>query len=446
MAEQRAQWSSHFGFLMAIIASAVGLGSIWRFPYLVGSNGGGAFILVYTLIMLFVGIIGVSVEIAIGRHSQSDTITSYVRLAPKSKPLAYIAIGTSFLLMTMYSVLGGWVLHYLYLSISGEITQLDAHHFRHFTQSYQPIFWQFIFIVASASILIGGVNKGIERYSIWLNILLILILFIIIGRSLTLPGAMEGVRFLFYPDFHKLTDANVWLSATGQAFFSMSLGGGVMITYGGYLDKKSNILRSSSIAGLTTIVMALLMGLAIFPALFAMGESPTEGPGLLFNLLPRVFAQMPAGGLFATLFFLATFFAALTSGASLIEPLNASFIQTQKIKRSTGVWLIALSTFVISLILALSQHANSKLLINDITLFDALNFIIDKLFFPFNALVALILAGWFWKKRGIIHELSNQGSLKLPFPKLLWWGIRYILPILISWIVLKPFIDYLIKK
>ncbi|NIZ46346.1 sodium-dependent transporter [Entomospira nematocerorum] len=446
MSAKQEQWGSNFGFVMAMIASAVGLGSIWRFPYIVGTNGGSAFIILYIFLIIVVGIIGMSVEVALGRNSGVDAIDAYTKHAPKSKALGYMGILTGFILMSIYSVLGAWVLHYVMQSLLFNLTSLPSDHFYQFITSYEPSLWQLLFILMSAAIVSAGVSKGIEKYSSLINIILLVLIIIVTIRSVTLPGAMEGIKYLLKPDFAKLIDSNVWLMAIGHAFFSLSLGAGAAITFGCYVKKETNIIKSSAITGFTTLGMALLMGFAIFPAVFAAGAKPDSGPGLLFEVLPHVFANIKGGSIFAILFFIATFLAALTSTFSMIESLIIRIMTVTKAKRTTVTWSLTAILIVISLPMSLSYNLLSGVILFDRNLMGNVEFLIDKILMPLNSIILLIIAGWFWKSKGILQELSNNGSIRLPMQNLMLWAIRVILPLFILIILLKPLVEYLVAK
>jgi neurotransmitter:Na+ symporter, NSS family len=453
MSTKNEQWSSNFGFLMAAIASAVGLGSIWRFPYLVGIYGGSAFIIMYTFVIMIVGILGLAAEIALGRNSGLDAVESFTLLTPKgsvlhyiSKVLGYLGVITGFILMTFYSVIGGWILFYLFKSLSFQLDTLAVDHFRSFIASDAPIYWQMLFIGCTVFVVGQGVSSGIERYSKWMNILLFSLIIIIALRSVSLSGSSEGIYFLLRPDFKIFLDPSVWLVAVGQALFSLSLGMAIMVTYGSYLPKSANILQSSFVIAISTVFIAVLMGFAIFPAVFAMGFSPDSGPGLLFVVLPQVFNSMPLGGIFAILFFAATLFAALTSAISLIEPVIARLMKVFSWSRKRATSVLTIILLLISLPVAMAHGRTSSITIAELNLFDALDFLTDKILLPFNLVVIFIFVGWVWGKRGFLLELSNQGSLKIPAPKLLLWMIRLALPFLVVLPLIQKFITENILK
>lgn len=259
----------------------------------------------YTLLVIIVGVLGLAVEISIGRNGGTDAVHSYTAIEPKSKLFSYIGIITGFTVMTFYSLIGGWILHYLYKSITFSLSSLSSDHFGQFIASDAALYWQLIFIGLTSFVIMKGVSQGIEKYSKSMNILLFILIVAITIRSVTLPNSIEGIMFLINPDFTIFKDRSIWLMAIGQAFFSLSLGMTIMVTYGCYVPKSINIVKSSFVVAISTLFIAILMGFAIFPAVFALGFDPAGGTGLLFNVLPQVFTAMPFGGpIFAILFLL----------------------------------------------------------------------------------------------------------------------------------------------
>lgn len=446
MSTNKEEWGSHFGFIMVAIASAVGLGSVWRFPYMVGINGGSAFILIYTILTLSVGILGLAVEISIGRAGGINVVNSYANILVKSKIFGLISLITGFLIFMIYTVLGGWVLHYLVKLLTFQLHEITyENYFHQFIESVQPLYWQFLFIITTMFIVGQGIAKGIEKYSVFMNILLFILILIVAIRAVTLPNAQAGIEFLLKPDFTVLANPHVWLVATGQSLFSLSLGMAIMIAYGCYVPKNSNILQSGFIVSITTIGISILMGFAIFPAVFAMGFNPAEGPGLLFIILPQVFKEMPLGGIFATAFFIATFFAALTSAVSIIEP-TISFVMTRlKTTRKKSTVFFSFIVLLFSLPVSLSFGVLKNISIYNLNMFNIINIITDNILLPFNLFLVFILAGWFWKPNKFLDELSNHQNIKLLFPKFLLWMVRIILPAIIIFTTLASIIQKIIK-
>ncbi|MDR1915875.1 MAG: sodium-dependent transporter, partial [Synergistaceae bacterium] len=324
--ENREQWHSRIGFIMAAAGSAIGLGNVWRFPYLVGMNGGAAFVIVYILLAITVGLTVMLCEFCIGRASQKGSAGAFRVLAKNPLWSIFGWLGLligGFIILSYYGVIAGWTIKYIISSFTGLMGEARLGNSKDFydnfiSNSNSVIFYQIIAMFAATAIVAGGICKGIERACKVLMPALFIILLVLILRAVTLPGAEAGLAFYLKPDFSKLTGKTI-LDALGQGFFSLSLGMGIMITYGSYIDKDEKLPSSVGMIFCLDTFAALLAGLAIFPAVFAMGVEPSEGIGLTFVTLPGVFAKMPAGFIFSFLFFLLLFFAAITSMISLLE-------------------------------------------------------------------------------------------------------------------------------
>ena len=322
----RDSFTSKFGIIAAAAGSAIGLGNIWRFPYVVGENGGGAFLFIYLAFVIAIGIPVMLSEFTIGRNTQRNPIGAFMRLAP-GKPwflIGIMGVGAAFMILAFYASVAGWTLEYLYQSIingfEGKNAQELSSMFTSFREgSWRPVIWFLVFMGFTAGIVVSGIKNGIEKYAKILMPVLLVILVILIVRSLTLPGAREGMRFLFHPDFSKITASTI-LEALGQAFFSLSIGMGTLITYGSYIRKNDNLGNTVVSVSMADTLIAILAGVAIFPAVFAFGLEPGSGPALIFDTLPRTFALMPAGWLFGGLFFILLSFGALSSAISIQEP------------------------------------------------------------------------------------------------------------------------------
>lgn len=340
----RDSFGSSFGVLVALAGSAVGLGNLWRFPYLVGENGGAAFILIYLVFVILIGIPILLSEFIIGRRSQANARGAFNKLAPGShwRIAGSLAVLCCVMILSFYSVVGGWGIEYLFKAFrfdftkGGDNTMLSSMFSDFASSSWRPLVCHTVFLLLSGLIVILGVKNGIEKFSKVMMPLLFLIIIGIAIRSLTLPGAGAGIDYLFKPDWSKVTD-ETFLDALGQAFFSLSLGSGMAITYGSYVSRKENIVSISSKTALADTLFALIAGCAIMPAVFAFGISPGEGPGLVFITLPHIFSQLPVGGFIAILFFIALLLAALTSSISLLEVIVAFCIEEFHIHRRTAV-------------------------------------------------------------------------------------------------------------
>ncbi|MCQ2283453.1 MAG: sodium-dependent transporter [Bacteroidales bacterium] len=430
-------FTSNIGAILAAAGGAVGLGNIWRFPYTLGNNGGGAFLLVYVFFVLLIGIPLMMTEFIIGRRSQKDPIGAYRTLAPKHKGWMLIGIFNilgALLIYAFYSVVAGWTLNYVVLSCGNQLGGCDsatiAQKFAEFTQgSFWPLFYQFLFLVLTAAVVFMGVQKGIEKMSKILMPALFILLILMCVRSLTLgDGVRNGLNFLFKPDFSKI-DGHCLLSALGQSFFSLSIGMGAMVTYGSYIRKEDKLFNSSLwIAGCDSLV-AILAGVVIFPAVFAFGMSPAAGPELVYIVLPNVFNSMPGGAIFAVVFFLLLTIAALTSTISLLEILVATLVEEFHWKRSVAAVVSSLVVFTVGAFCTLSFGPLKDVQIHGFTIFDLFDRLTASYLMPIGALAMTIFLGWFFPKAEVRDELSNGGTLKVKAFDVYYFILRYVAPI-----------------
>lgn len=436
MANNIRGFNSKFGTIMAATGGAVGLGNIWRFPYTAGSNGGGAFLIIYFLFVLFLGLPVMLSEETIGRRAQKNVLGAFKVLAPKHKIWmvpGLISIVTAIVIYSFYSVVAGWTLNYIIASASGLLSGKSPDEITEFfytftSNSIFPLIYQFIFLLLTIFIINRGVKDGIEKCTKILMPILLLLLIVMCIRSLTLEGAYKGVEFLFKPDFSKL-DGNSILDALGQAMFSLSIGMGALITYGSYMLKQDNLFTTSLwIAGADTLV-AILSGIAIFPAVFAFGLEPTSGPSLVYIVLPNVFNSMSGGPIFAVVFFILLTIAALTSTISLLEvPVlwaNESFSWS---RRKASLIFSAL-VFVLGIFCSLSFGCLSNFTICGKTVFDLFDFITANLLMPIGAIFFTLLIGWYLPKADVYDELSNSGAIKPKLFNIFYFIIRYIAPL-----------------
>lgn len=446
MEEQRG-FSSSLGAIMAAAGSAVGLGNVWRFPYLVGQNGGGAFLLVYIFFVLLIGVPMMMTEFVIGRRSQKNAVGAFRSLSPKHKGWAgvgYLGILSAFLVYAFYSVVSGWTLNYIVLSgtgkLAGQSPEAVSEIFSSFTQgSFLPILYQVLFLVITAAVIMMGVQKGIEKLSKILMPLLFGLLVVMCVRTLTLDGASRGLAFLFKPDFSKLTGNGI-LTALGQSFFSLSLGMAAMITYGSYIRKEDKLFNNSvSIAACDTFV-AVLAGVIIFPAVYAFGLDPAQGPRLVFVVLPNVFNCMPAGMLFSTLFFILLAIAALTSTISLLEILVAFAVEELHWKRNIASIVSTIVIFSFGVFCTLSFGCLQDATIFGNTIFDCADKITSMFIIPVGALLTTIFLGWVIPKVEVKDELSNGGTLKVKAFEIYYFILRYLAPIAVTIILIYGFI------
>lgn len=407
------KFGNKLGVVMAAAGSAVGLGNVWRFPYLTGENGGGAFLLVYIICIVAIGIPVMVSEFVIGRRGGKDAIGAMRALSGGRKWdwLGGICILCSILILAFYLVVTGWCVKYLLLSIFGAA----------------PPDWVNTMIALGLNVLILalGVQKGIEKVSTVLMPMLLVLLVMLVVRSLTLPNSGEGMRFLFKPDFGKIT-IDVWLAALSQAFFTLSIGLGCMLTYASYMKKEQNLWSTAAqVAGIDTIV-AILAGVAVFPAVFSLGFSPTEGPQLVFNVLPEVFKAMPGGGVFAVAFFLLLLIAAVTSGISIQEIQVAYLAEQHGTSRGKALVWTTIVAIVLAMLCALSLDGN--LSIAGRGMFDWFDYLTSKFLMPLGGMGFVLYLGWFYPKEESRDELK-QGSNGREWLFQIWiWMIRTFVP------------------
>lgn len=443
METKRENFGSKIGVIAAAAGSAIGLGNIWRFPYVAGENGGGAFLLVYLVFVVGIGVPVMLSEFVIGRRAQSNPVGAFKRLAPKSLwPFAgFVGITAAFTILAFYTTVAGWTLEYLYLTLAGGFDKADkaglTSQFSSFISSGpRPMFWQMIFMVMTAYIVLKGVKNGIEKYNKILMPLLFGILILLVIRSLTLPNSFEGVHFLFAPDFSKI-NAEVLLQALGQSFFSLSIGMGTLITYGSYINKKDNLSSTAFSVSVADTLVAVLAGMAIFPAVFAFGITPEAGPSLVFITLPMIFSQMAGGQFFEIIFFVLLAIAALTSTISVLEVVVAYLSEELKLSRAKSTLIAAGSISVLGILCTLSQGPLPKLSIGGMNLFDILEATSATILLPLGGLFIVIFVGWVMKKETVFAEITNEGSLKGRLKMLYLIIIRFIAPVAIALVFLN---------
>jgi len=442
---KRDGFGSRFGVLVAVAGSAVGLGNLWRFPYLVGNNGGAAFIIMYLSFVIVLCLPIMFSEFIIGRRTQSNAFGAIKKLAPKSIWLliGVISVAASISIMSFYSVVGGWTIEYILKSFSTDFlsskSDVLSSTFNDFVASpIRPVIQHLVFLGLSALIVVAGIKNGIEKYSKVLMPGLFVLVVLLAIRSLTLEGASEGVKFLFYPDFDKLQGDSV-LAALGQAFFSLSLGMGCIITYGSYVKKEENLLNISLMTAFADTGFAILAGLAVMPAVFAFGISPVEGPSLVFITLPQIFAQLPFGNFLSIIFFIILLVAALTSAISLLEVIVAYMTEELKFTRKNAVIISFLIIGFLGSLSSLSEGVLSEFKIFGKTIFDTFDFMSSNVFLPIGGLLVVLFVGWKMASKDVKDELSSGGTIRLN--SVLFSGIMFIIkfiaPIAISVVLLN---------
>jgi NSS family neurotransmitter:Na+ symporter len=403
--------------------------------------------LVYLIVVVFLGIPVMLSELVIGRRGQSNAVGAFKKLAPKSAwPIVgYIGVLCGFIIFAFYSTISGWTLEYIVKSVSNSFQGKDLaameQDFSNFhDMGWRNVMWQAIFIFLTGFVVFKGVQNGIERYAKILMPVLLVILVILGVRSATLPGAKDGLVFLFKPDFSKIT-GKVLISALGQGFFSLSLGMGALITYGSYIKKDDNLTSTAFSVVLSDTLIALLAGIVIFPAAFSFGINPQAGMGLVFNTIPMIFNQMMGGYWFCIIFFVLLAIAALTSTISLLEVVVAYLSEELHIKRQWATVLACVATMLIGSFASLSLKSNTSLAFGGRTVFDWMDFISSNILLPLGGLLIVLFVGWRLGKSHFFDEVTNSGKLKSPLKRIILFIIRYLAPLAIIVI----FISGLIK-
>lgn len=430
----RGEWSSKIGFILAAAGSAIGLGSIWRFPYITGQSGGAVFVLVYLFLVFTIGISLMMAEIVIGKKGRLNAVGSFRRLGGKHWGLVgWIGVIAAFVILSYYGVIGGWTMAYVLKSFTGLISASGSGEVAKIFEAFisdgkQMLFYQGLFMAATVIVVFRGVSGGIERLCTFCMPALFILMILLIGRALTLPGAMEGVVFFLKPDFSKLS-GEVVLSAMGQAFFSLSLGIGAMVIYGSYLPDKTDIPKASLQICFLTFMISLMAGLIIFPSLFAFGMEPGAGAGLTFITLPVVFAKMPGGVLWAASFFVLFFFAALTSSVSLLEVVVSYMIDSLGWDRKKATILLGVLISVVGIPSALSQGAVT-INVFGVSFLDAADFFASNLLMPAGGFLTAIFIGWVAYSAGF-DGITCGGAAPFRYKKLWMFILRFIAPVCI---------------
>lgn len=445
--EKRDSFASSFGVLVAMAGSAVGLGNLWRFPYLVGTNGGAAFIIIYLAIVFLLALPIMYAEFVVGRRAQSNVYGAFKKLAPGSKwgIIGVMAIICCILIVSFYSVVGGWTIDYLVKAVMGEFSSgsegFDGLFAQTVSSNYRPLLFMLLFVGTSAVVLLAGVKDGIEKYSKVLMPLLFVMVIIIAVRSVTLPGSGAGLDFLFKPDFSKVT-ANTFLDALGQAFFSLSVGFGIIFTYASYVNKNENLIKMSAQTATADTLFAVIAGVAIMPAVFAFGISPSQGPGLVFVTLPYVFAQLPLGSVLAAIFFFVLFVAALTSAISLLEVAVAYVLEEFKIGRRAAVISVVAIVLFLGTFCSLSQGLLGDVKIFGNNIFDLFDKTTANILIPVGGLLIVLFAGWRMKREDFLDEITSGGKHKINsvYLRIIMFSVKYLAPVIISIILIRTFI------
>lgn len=446
---ERGEFASKLGIILATAGSAVGLGNVWRFPYMAGENGGAVFILIYFFCVLLLGIPCMISEFIIGRHAHSNTARAFRKMSGGTawSLIGYMGVLTGFLITGYYAVVSGWCLHYIWSSIIGHL-EGDPQYFRSFFIDFsshpgKPVFWLAFIMLLTYLIVEHGVQKGIERASKILMPTLFILLLIIVVASCLLPGSGKGIEFLFKPNWNAI-DSNVFLSALGQSFYSLSIAMGCICTYASYFTRQTNLSKSAIQIGIIDSIVAILAGLMIFPAAFSVGVSPDSGPSLIFITLPNVFQQaftdMPILGYFISLMFYSLLsLAALTSLMSLVEVSTAFCQEEMHISRKQATFLVVASASVIGMFCSLSLGGYDVLQLFGMSLFDIFDFVTGQIFLPIVGFLTCIFIGWFVPHKVVRDEFTNWGTLRGTFFHLYLFLVKYVCPLCILFIFLHQF-------
>lgn len=439
----RVNFGSRIGAILASAGSAVGLGNIWRFPYETGNHGGAAFILLYLVCILVMGLPIMIAEFSIGRHSRANTAGSYKALAPKSawQGIGYMGVLAGFLILSFYSVVAGWTLEYTWQAVANNLTDKTpdefATLFTTFSQDpWRPMLWMVVFMIMTHVIIIMGVKKGIEQSSKIMMPMLFVLILVLVGCSLSLPDAEKGLTFLFKPDFSKL-NPDVFLGAMGQAFFSLSLGLGCLSTYASYFGKDTNLGKTAASVAVIDTMVAIMAGVIIFPAAFSVGISPDAGPSLLFITLPNVFqmafADMPLlAYVLSIMFYILLALAAFTSTISMHEVVTAFVNEEWKVPRKRAAVYVTLGCITLGVLASLSFGPLNDFKILGLSIFDFLDSLTSKVMLPLGGMLISIFTGWKLERRIVWDEISNGGKLKVPLFKLYVFILKYVAPIAIG--------------
>ncbi|MFA6811485.1 MAG: sodium-dependent transporter [Bacteroidaceae bacterium] len=444
----RANFGSKIGAILASAGSAVGLGNIWRFPYETGNHGGAAFILIYIGCVIFLGMPIMISEFLIGRHSRSNTARAYKKIAPNTqwKWIGRLSVLTGFLILGYYSVVAGWTLEYIYEaltnSFSGQSPAEFVQSFQDFSSSsWRPIIWLVLFLLATHYIIVKGVVKGIERSSKILMPVLFILIVILVICSVSLPGAKAGISFLLKPDFSKI-DANMLLSAMGQAFFSLSLGMGCLCTYASYFSKDTNLTKTAFGVGVIDTFVAIMAGFIIFPAAFSVGIHPNAGPSLIFITLPNVFQKAFAGipalsYIFSIMFYILLALATITSTISLHEVSTAYLREEYGFTRGRAAKIVTGGCIFLGVFCSLSLGPLKGFTIFGLNLFSIFDFVTAKIMLPAGGFFIAIFTGWYLDKKIIWEEITNNGSFKVPIYKTYIFVLKFVAPIAIFFIFIN---------
>jgi len=437
---QRGQWATALGFIMAAAGAAIGLGNVWKFPYLAAKFGGGTFLFAYVIILIVLGMPILVAEIVLGRRGKLNPVGTYAKLSDGSKWWKFVgfaAVSVNFIVLSYYSVVGGWIVNYMFKYITGGISgDIPGYFVGFITNPAAPLLWHGIFMAATIFIVVRGIAGGIEKASKVMMPALFVLFLILVVRAVTLPGAAEGIKYYLTPDFSKLTGVT-FLMAMGQIFFSLNIGAGCTMTYASYLSEDENIPKMSAVIPVMDSMAAFLAGMIIIPSVFAFGLDPAAGPPLLFITMPHVFTQMPLGTLFGLLFFLLMLFAALTSSISMLE-VNVSFLvdHYKRDRLKSAIWA-GIIIFLVGIPSSLSQGVFSWFKIGGLDFLSAADFLASYIMMPFGAFMMCIFIARRFGIDEAIKEATNNGKINFTLKNTWAFLIKYVVPVIIILVFLS---------
>lgn len=432
-------FATRLGVIAATVGSAVGLGNIWRFPYEAGVHGGGAFMIVYLIFIVLLGIPVLSAEFVLGRTTHRSVFGAFRTLKPGTgwKWMGLIGVIAGTMILSFYSVVAGWTLEYFVQTTFGSILTSEERMFHdifgQFTAGWRPIMWTLIFLVINLIVIVRGVQKGVEKASNFITPILFVLILVFCVNSLTLEGAAEGLDFLFHPDFSQITP-QVVIGAMGQAFFSLSLGLGCMLTYASYFKDDTSLIRSASITAGLDVMAAILSGILIFPAVFTYGFSPEAGPALVFEVLPAIFAQMPGGWWLAPLFFFMLFLASLSSTISMSEITVAWLVKERGWKRGSACMLTIGIAMCLGVLCALSFSFFADLRGPgglEINVFNIFDYCSSNILLPFGGMLISFFTGWILDRKVLDKALSTPRNFFNRFAPFIVFILKYVAPFMI---------------
>ncbi len=434
---ERANFKNTLGIILATAGSAVGLGNVWRFPYIAGENGGASYIIIYIICVLLLGIPCMVSEFIIGRHSASNTARAYNKMGNRWWGIVgLLSVATGFLITCYYVIVSGWCFQYMYATLAGELNGNADYYIQYFndfsSNPWKPVVCAVAFMAVTHFVIIHGIRGGIERASKVLMPALFVLLLVIVVSSCMLPGASKGIEFLLFPDFSKI-NANVFLDAMGQSFYSLSIGMGCICTYASYFSRRTNLSRSAIQISVIDCMVAILAGLMIFPAAFSVGVQPDSGPSLIYITLPNVFQQAFSaapfvGKVVSFAFYALMSLAALTSLISLHEVSTAFFQEELKISRRVSALIVSCGTGFVGIFCSLSLGGVDWLTFNGMTMFDIFDFVTGQIFLPIVGFFACLFIGWYVPKSVVRDEFTNWGTLKGSLFGLFLFCVRFICP------------------